>query len=776
MKGRHHQQSHVNNLWDQTPSSIRPPPPPPSSHLPPPPPPPPPLSNPPPLPPPPPRENQPSNDPPQRSRTENTSLTNQPTTSCSETRASKVSSHSHSKSSSRERDCVISNKQADYLQHSDCDKNKSKHREEKYQSRRLSDSTDRRSKSGSYPSKDGHSLEKNRSHKADKDTGQKHDSSSGKSRTYLNVEGHHRSDRTKSPPPDSSHSATPSDCKDRSRERRPDKAKLATAGSEQSASHSSKEVHSRDHKRTSDKSSRNSDSKDRKKSSSNQHTEPHAVSCKEREDERVSKDHKRKRERRREEEIGRKHHRSTSRERERRKSKDSHGKAEGHNKERHEKTHDALKRSSKDAVKSSVEENSPNRKLCFMETLNLTLSPIKKLTLPFDATQGDLAPVHEAAENGEGHNDSLQSMCVENMCVVDEAECSELEAELKGAHKDLGPDERCDDVKDAQEDDRKSLTETAAGTLVGDSAVQTTSAPSHPIDTAENLFTPKSPQSSSPVATEGKTALLVETDSITNTPGSTSEQHTSKSLEKGNSSTQAVISDTVVIEMKVEPPKTAEQKSFPVKDASPSRESPVADNVSKTHQSSPASALQHCLPAASSSPIHKEDTCPKQGSPKYMEAVSSTISLDSLPQEGLSLPEAIYVLTQTNEEAGDSSSSIAAEPSSSTGCIAVSKVSSTTEETPPPEKYKGLLAFTPKKSFSPGKSPENNVEPSSSVPLLHDEDSMMRTLNSLKRIPDAISPLRSPIRIAKRSHLHIHSKPGHVKSLQKGNHSLSAKA
>ncbi|KAG7244206.1 hypothetical protein INR49_004279 [Caranx melampygus] len=379
-------------------------------------------------------------------------------------------------------------------------------------------------------------------------------------------------------------------------------------------------------------------------------------------------------------------------------------------------------------------------------------------------------------------------MCVEDMCVVDEAESSELEAEFKDvaeqssdAHKDSGPersDERCDDVKDTQEDDKKSLTETASGKLVGDSAVQTTSAPSHPIDTVENLFTPKSPGSSSPAETEGdvsnksalssqvdKSALLVVTDSVSDTSENTCEQHTSKSLQEGSNAKQTVISDPVVLEMKVEPPKPAEQKSSPVKDTSPSRESPVADSVPKGRQSAPASSPQDCLPAASSSPIQKEEACPKQGSPKDMEAVSSTISLDSLPQEVLSLPEAIYVLTQTNEEASDNSS-VAAEPSSSTSCIAVSKVSSTTEETSPLEKYK-CLTFTPKKSFSPGKSPESNVEPSSSVPLLHDEDSMMRTLNSLKRIPDAISPLRSPIRIAKRSHLHIHGKPGHVKSLQK---------
>ncbi|XP_071334595.1 CASP8-associated protein 2 [Trachinotus anak] len=811
----HHHQSHINNLRDQSSSgwtstgssSSRPPPPPPSS-----PPPPPPLPSIPPPPPPrlptlPPRQIQ-------SSRTESTSSTNHPAGPCNETTASKASSHSHSKSSSRA-DCEVPDKQTDHsvsklsssssTQQSDSDKHKCKHKEEKYHKR--SESTDRRPRSGSYPNKDCHVPEKNRSRKAEKDTGRKHDSRSGKSRTYLDAEGHHRSDRTKSPPPEISNSATSSDdTKGRSREKK--QAKLAPSDSEQSISRSSKEGYSREHRRigTGERhNSRSSDSKDRKRSSSNQHAERHTDSSKEREGDRLSKDHQRKEERRREDETSRKHKRSTSREREKQRSKESNpGKVDVRSKERQEKTREALKRSSKEphiTVKSSVEENSPNRKLCFMETLNLTLSPIKKPTLPFDATQDDLTPVDDKVGNRPG-DESLQSLCVEDMCVVDELENSELEAGLKDVAEqfsDIPKDssaekthKQCDEAKDVQGEEKKSLSETAAGKLLEESAVQTTSAQSQPLDTTENQITPKSPESSSLKATEGdisnslasdsqvdKSVPLEATDCINDTSGNISKQHTHKSLQKvnpGNDTEQtAAIPDPVVLESKVEPLRTVMQKSSPVDSfeeaaaASISRKNPVADDVPKSHQISPTILPQDCQkdlhPPASFSPIHKKDACNKQGSPKDTDAVSSTISLESLPQEGLSLPEAIYVLTRTNEEANNSSS-IAAEPSSSTGCIGVSKVSSTTEETVLLEKYNDLT-FTPKKSFSPGKSHENNVEPSSSVPLLLDEDSMMRTLNNLKRIPDAISPLRSPIRIAKRSHLHVHGKPGHVKSLQK---------
>ncbi|XP_044025555.1 CASP8-associated protein 2 [Siniperca chuatsi] len=827
-KGRHHHhQSHINNLRDQNSSSrtatdsckSRPPPPPPSS-------PPPPH---PPLPASPPREDHPPRDPPQPSRKESDSSTYQPSGSCIETRASKASSHSHLKSSSRGH-CDVPNKQTDHFvsksssssstRHIESDKHKSKHREEKCQSQKLSESTDRRHRIGSDPNKNCYAPEKNRSHKADKEKEQRYGSRSCKSRNYLNVEGHHRAERAKSPPPEILHSvASSDDKKGRSKERRRDKAKMSTSDSEHSAAHSSKEGYSRDHRKskTGDGYIRSSDSKDRKKSSSNQHVEHYSDSSKNREGDRLSKDYPRKEDRQREVEISRKHKRSilseTSREREKQRSKESdQGKADICSKERQEKTQETLKRSSEEpniTEKSFVEENSPNRKLCFMETLNLTLSPIKKPMLPIDASQVGLTTVDKVVENEPDDENSQPN--VEDMCVIDEVDSSELEAGLEDV-AEQSPDisktprsektqKRCDDAKDVQEKDKNRSETPAADKQLEDNSVQTTSAHSQPLDTAENQMTvhltPKSPESSSVKATEwdiskyheDKTKLTSDSYVDECGPleaadgemsGSIYEEHTSNSSQKVNprnntdqpvAVTEPIVHDSSV-ELTCRTPKTAVQKSLPVDSveegaaASPSRKNPVADqNNPKSQQFFlPQDCQQRLCPPASSS-IHDKDAFCMQDGPKDAEAVSSTISLESLPQEGLSLPEAIYVLTQVNKDANDNSS-IATEPSSSTGCVAVSKVSSTTEETTLPERYSDPT-FTPSNSFSPGKSHEGYVEPSSSVPLLHDEDSMMRTLSSLKRIPDAISPLRSPIRISKRSHLHVHGKPGHVKSLQK---------
>lgn len=557
---------------------------------------------------------------------------------------------------------------------------------------------------------------------------------------------------------------------------------MSTSDSEHGVAHSSKECYSRDHRKykNSDQHIRSSDSKEQQKSSSSQHAERYSDSSKDRKGDRLSKDYQRNEERRHEDEISRKHMRSTSsetsRECEKQSSKESHqGKVDVCRKERKEKTQEALKRSCEEpnaTEKSSLEENSPNRKLCFMETLNLTLSPIKKPVLPNDASQNDLISVDKVVEN-EPDADECSQPNIEDMCVIDEVDSCEFEAGLEDV-AEQSPDipktpgsektQRCEDVKDVQGKDENRSETPAADKQLEDHQVQTTSSHSQPLDSAENQMNVhlacKSPVSSCLKAPNGdisrnyedKTKLASDCqvhefgplDATNCVAGSLIEKNTSNSLQKvnpGNNTDQSVAATEPIVldssvELKGRLPKSAVQKNVPV--------DPVKEGA----------AVSPCPPASSF--IQEKDA----------DAVSSTISLETLPKEGLSLPEAIYILTRTSEEANDSGS-ITSEQSSSTGCIAVSKVSSTTEEAALPEKYSDLT-FTPKKSFTPGKGLENNFEPSSSMPLLHDEDSMMRTLSNLKRIPDAISPLRSPIRISKRSHLHVHGKPGHVKSLEKG--------
>ncbi|KAM3603338.1 uncharacterized protein V6R79_020539 [Siganus canaliculatus] len=756
--------------------------------------PPPPPSSPPPAPPPlpalPPREDRPQREPSQLLRKGSDSC--QSSGSCIDIRQSKTSSYRLSKGSSRG-DCDLPDKHSDHsvrkssssssLRLSESDKHKStNHREEKGPSQKLCESTDKRHRAGSDSNKDSHSSEKNRTHKADRDAGRIHDSRPCKSRTS---DAHHRSERAKSP----------ADRKGASRERRQDKAKMSTSDSEHNTPHTSKEDSNREHRKImSSDGHRSSDSKERKRSSSNKHTEYHSSSSKEREVARPSKDHQRKEDRRHEEEVNRKH--KKSREGEKQRSKESHVCS----KDNKERTQDNLKTSKKlvevsnSTEKSSVEENSPNRKLCFMETLNLTLSPIKK------PVQGDLPAVNKLSD--DEHDEESSQPNVDDMCVIDELNSSELEAaseDVAGLPPHLpktpgtGTTQRCD-ATDGKGDGKKTNECPALANKPGDLSQQNVN---KSLDTTEGQLTvhlaKKSSEKSALKAPknldknkkkneeEEECGPSKSTDGVGDASGSRIEQPC-KSLEKIGPGNKAADPDPAPapilldssVELKHITPKTAGSESLPLESVKDGpalsafrKTSPAEDSTDKTLQSLPPALPQDspqgpCPPASSS--VHEKSACHTHDGPKEADAVSSTINLDSVPQDGVSLPEAIYMLTQAEEEDSDGAG-ITAEPSSSTGCIAVSKVSSTTEETALPQSTD--LTVTPSKNYSPGKSSENNVEPSSSMPLIHDEDSMIRTLSNLKRIPDVISPLRSPARISKRSYLHINGKPGHVKSLQK---------
>ncbi|XP_040016021.2 CASP8-associated protein 2 [Gasterosteus aculeatus] len=712
------------------PPSCPPPPPPlppaPSGPLPPPPPPPASSGPPPPLPASPPREAQPPSNPLQSPRKKGD--------------PPGASSRKSSSSSS--------------TRHSESDRHKSKHREE---------STDRRYRSGSDPNKDSSAPDKYRSHKADKDTGRHHDSRSCKSRN--------RSEHSKSPPPESAGLSDDKKGK-RHRERRTD--------SEHSAAHGSKEGHSRVHRKIkiSDGHVRSSDWKDRKKSSSNQHAE----FSKERGGDKLSNDYERKdRQRLYEDKDSRKHKRCTSREREKTRSKECDlVKVDDGRKERREKTHRAVKGSAEEpksaTEKSPLEENSPNSKLWFMETLNLTLSPIKKPGPPCDANKGDLTPAEQVF--AERPDDEGSQPDIDDMCVIDEVNSSELEAGLD--HLAEKTRESGKDAKAVQEKDESPGDALAADQQLAGNSAQTTSAPSQNPEAAVKRrtapLTPMPPQVSSLKATgtsriheselpsdsrlqDGRPPEAADGDE--DASASRSEERAGSSSQKSNGG-GGDAGDPVVPEPSVElmcsTPETARRKSVASAEEESLRENAAAEEADRQSERVPPPTPPQDCPLASVS-LHKRDACPVQDGRKEADAVSSTISLDAVPREGLSLPEAIYVLTRTNKDGSSNDGSAAA------GCIGVSKVSSTTGE-PAPEK-RGGLSFTPKKSFAPQKGRENKAEPSSSVPLLHDEDSMMNTLSNLKRIPDAISPLRSPIRITKRSHLHLLGKPSHVKSLQK---------
>lgn len=645
-------------------------------------------------------------------------------------------------------------------------------------------------KSSSDPSKETYTYEKSRSYKPDRSSGRRHEWSHSRNKSSS---GYHKSDRSSSPPSDSARGLTLSvDKKGKVQESRKDDQKKSSQDSECGAGHSSKEGHSRDHRRhrTSDRHIRNLDTKEDKKSSSTHQPERSGKSSKERKDERL-KDHQRKEDRRQE---------GSSRKCKIGKSSDPRRKSLGESNEelhqakatdcrkaREEKTQEPLKTSCEETrssgQKNLVEENSPNRKLCFMETLNLTISPTKKPRSVIKTHQNSAEDRELEAVETEQDLDENYQPTMEDMCVVDEVNCSILEPEQDDVAA-KSPDTTAI-LKSEEKERRESVEEShmkdeSCSELSQVQSVETTLGNRKSIDiTLSQVDVPnesKSPVNLRPSDVElsemsvDKTNVVlmkkldtaVSKDCIGRGPSKGLKSNVLAKVKPGEASKQAVaVAKPAEVVLSVSPkctqPANVAPKCFP---KSSEKENKAAKSVGNKNQQSPNGII---TPAESQNEGVTSASCP--GKDKDVEAVSSTISLDSLPKEGLSLPEAIYILTQTSEEANDSCQ----QQSSTTSSVAVPKVSSTTGEVAAVPPKLGDLTLTPKKSSVSVKAQGSHFETPSPLALLHDEDSMMRTLSGLKRIPDAISPLRSPIQTSKRSHHHsVHTKPGHVKSLERG--------
>ncbi|XP_041831630.1 CASP8-associated protein 2 [Melanotaenia boesemani] len=659
-KGHHHHKFHFNNLQDPVSSSRTstvgsiskvPVPPPPPSGLPP------------PRPASPSRDDHPPQHPPQPSRIE------------SLTRSSNISLHNRSR-----RDAEVDGRRTE----------SDKHKEERHKSRRLSESTEPRHRDGLDPNKDSRLPEKTRSHRADKDSGQ----------------------RSCRPRPEGAKTSSPEasdNKKGGSRGRRQDKGKVTSSDYENARCQSLKEACSRGYGKP--KNSHADDScsrsRDRKKPSSQ-----HAERCSEKE---RQKDNQRK---------GDKGPHGNSSSRHRRSPPEV---------ERGERrTHKGKVEKSPKAARSlpegaNLDANSPNRKLCFMETLNLTVSPVKTPALPRE----------NRPDEESSHPD------FEDLCIIDEVDNSELDDPAERSPQNKASKEGSLVIADSQrevQEKEEHLSETA------DTSVQANSEGSQPLEADANITEPPGSHKDQP--------------SWTVRDGLEPSELMRSELAPSAAATPAVPdSNQTALPQKTSPDSVRESlvSSNPKEAAAQDTNEDIRLESQEMPPAVPPPIHQQELSPPSSTTFPPDKVCCEAGGPEDLEAVTSTISLDSLPQEELSLTEAIHALTCSGSDA----SGTTAEPSSSTGCIGVSKVSSTTEE------KKTVRTIIPKKSCSPGKSQASSAEPSSSLPLLHDEDSMMRTLSNLKRIPDAISPLRSPVRLTKRSLLHVNSKPGHVKSLQK---------
>ncbi|CDQ65410.1 unnamed protein product [Oncorhynchus mykiss] len=551
------------------------------------------------------------------------------------------------------------------------------------------------------------------------------------------------------------------------------------------------------------------------------------------------RDHRRKEERRREDEVRKENNtskksgerKSTCTERRRAKESDrcsrdvSKDKTMDDSKVGRQKTgekSELLPSEAKVAAKSSVEETGPNRKLSFMETLNLTLSPVKKPRLLAETKEQEGTPPEEVPEDQSAEDGGQPDL--DKLLILDEINSSVVEtdevfedpvvqpsSEIPMPSEPGSIDLRHTDKEPCQ-DANKGLAEATVAKKppkcqleVEDTIVQDVSEgrPELPEATVDQRTEPTTPEPlrevcvSAPVCaivlrtplksrpeecasvkkvseSEDFTAAAVTATTVAGNCGNNSNTDTGLSSNgftpdhsmenvvlitdnwvcKPNGKTSsALVCESPAVETVTQVPPAAVCVGHPAVEGVPGKE--------------PSESLQLPLPASVISTSSLDVTAEVQDISKH--GVSSSISMEGIPE--------ICITSEIVEDATEiplecEKERTVVEQGSPLSGFEVSKVSSTTEEVAPSAQHNSGLSQTPKKSLdsepSHTENEDVNVEPSSSIPLAHDEDSMMLTLGSLKGIPDAISPLTSPVRPMRESHQPpCHSKPAYVKSLRK---------
>ncbi|CAL8395132.1 unnamed protein product [Arctogadus glacialis] len=758
-----------------------------------------------------------------------------PDTTCQEVGRSKRPAHGRpTRSSSSDLGATVKPQQADCQSSSSevpaelCELDPprpSKHKEQEPRSQTRSQPTEKRLKSGPEPGKDCETDPRNRSRRAEKESRTKHRSHRllKSSRSQEADEEHHRSESGGSP---SSGGA----------DRRQDKAESNHNGAEPRESRlrdSVREPRKEKHgDRTGEKRASGGGSRDRRTAAPKQHADGAGETSRRKGDRAdPSGDDRRKTERRREDESGRRERRSE-------KHKDSdrnRRKDEGRRKAElrgGEKSTKDLERASEEegSVPTGTQcptENSPNRKLCFMETLNLTLSPVKKPLGQQGQADG------EEEEEGEilSREDEGQPN-LEDFLVLDEIESSMTEMEIDDHKQNPTPSSAVQTstqgnwaTENCKEDQSLRATETGVVAVSGRPEVPPVPGPSagvlpeaeegteaggppltRPVAAAkESIVVSKrpaenrqGPSPNDPVVVEMSETLILGRVELVRM-SEDGKGSPSRNSSPGNLSEVIEPAEPTVLHSEPdlqESPSTApvEYKKLsgpcplPGGHQTTSTPRPLKEPVREENGWAPSpcpitrllagAAQGKVRPEGLSSPPNAREGERRGGSPKGSDAVSSTITLEALPPGDISLPEAIYALTHADDDSADDDSADddrsddAGEPGSTPGCVGVSKVSSTTEDLALPGRRESALERTPLKGygFCARRGAAGGAEPSSSrPPALYDEDSMMLTLRNLRSIPDVISPLRSPVPPARRlpGPPRSGTKPPHVKSLQR---------
>ncbi|KAK3522713.1 hypothetical protein QTP86_030735 [Hemibagrus guttatus] len=387
-----------------------------------------------------------------------------------------------------------------------------------------------------------------------------------------------------------------------------------------------------------------------------------------------------------------------------------------------------------------TEESSPKRKLTFMETLNLTLSPIKKQNnSEGPEPQEPVQPPPEDTLASNSTKDRSLFEVGEDFCVIDEVE---------------------DDCGD-------------------DSLAHPTNATTKPHDTeppASLEVTGKElelPKRFDGDLNETQSGKVDGTDSEMQEEESLTKADDSEVCPTGCISQKSVLDKTAVPKVSLLPEQAqpVDNPTVPITDVSCKEDSQVSVKKNKERirigaknsgvqdqidDKSAESRVQNDSSqqevATSVIPTPMTQTC--SNTDMSLEVVSSTVGVENNQQCKETIAVSDMEITQVLENPAPCPDLLMGP---STELV---NVNSTAQKD-------GILPE--QVSSSEPDSKENQMEipkPSRSVVVAHDEDSMMLTLSNIKVIPEAISPLTSPVRQIKKSQQRL-GKESHVKSLSK---------
>lgn len=381
------------------------------------------------------------------------------------------------------------------------------------------------------------------------------------------------------------------------------------------------------------------------------------------------------------------------------------------------------------------EDSSPKRKLSFMETLNLTVSPIKKQDDSGQAKE----PVQPPPEDTLVINSTKDRSSVEfgeEFCVIDEVEDDSMDDSLDVPNNVTAPphDEEPPTSLELPKRFDGDLSETLSGKMDGtDSEKQEGGLKNSdvcPPSISQKCVVDKTvlPE----VSLLPERAKAVDSACVSLTDVSCEEQEASQASVKKDKGKEMLGA------------KTANEGGQ------------IDDNPQTLVQND--TSRQEVATSVMATAMAK--TCSNMESSLSLEVVSSTVGVENNHQS-----EETIAVSDMEITGGLENPDPCTGPPVGASAEAINVNATTQEAGLPPGQA----------SSSEPDSTENEMElsrPSRSVVVPHDEDSMMLTLNNIKVIPDMISPLTSPVRQIQKSQQQRLGKEPHVKSLSEGQFSV----